>query len=205
MFSVSLTASARRGDGDRHDGLDHRARRARRPASAHSAPSPPTTFGMVATSKVRGCRGPRARAKSRGRNRCRTAGRSLPGSACSTSVGGAGIGGRFQHDELARAQMLAIGLRGRLDEGRGPARGVAVSGVGTQMMMTSQSASSAKSAVAAKRPLVDLLRRATRRRHVPRYRSGRRSSCSTLSGSMSKPVHGEAGPRESPRASGRPT
>ena len=59
-------------------------------------------------------------------------------------VGGAGIGGQFQHDELARAQVRrdragAVFLTKERSGSRWR-----VSGVGTQMMITSQAARSRK-------------------------------------------------------------
>ena len=79
------------------------------------------------------------------------AGRSLRVCGLHDVVGGAGIGRQFQHDSWPRRRCLAIGRLVLLTKERSGSRCL-VSGVGTQMMMTSQSASPAKSAVARNRP-----------------------------------------------------
>ena len=77
-----------------------------------------------------------------------------------------------------------------------------VSGVGTQMMMTSQAASSAKSALARNRPLGDAAARASdgtaSMYELPPF------SLTIFSGSMSKPVTGKP-PRAIETANGSPT
>ncbi len=118
------------------------------------------------------------------------------------ALGGAGVGGRFQHHQLPGpeplrdARVRSRGCRSMSGSRCGP------SGVGTQMTMAWHSRRSPRSVVAMKRSF----RRAAATRSGPMCRmyDSPRVSAATLAGSRSKPMTGNPASQKT-SASGSPT